>query len=169
MVRLVLTIPVSTTTTEWAFSAMKIVKTNLQNKMENDFLTDSLMLYIEKDIASTFSLDSIGDYFEDLKGHWVSFSQMIVLRNNSVSCLFFFFVGRWLYLNILRNNDFWVFVLVGSLLILYGCVFEIFSFAYLRRSPSPPPHPTWNLRSVPELNLLTYTNISCNSQSDLFL
>ena len=50
---------------------MKIVKTNLQNKMENDFLTDSLMLYIEKDIASTFSLDSIGDYFEDLKEHRV--------------------------------------------------------------------------------------------------
>ena len=29
--------------------------------MENDFLADSLMLYIENDIASTFSLDSIID------------------------------------------------------------------------------------------------------------
>ena len=45
--------------------------------MENDFLADSLMLYIENDIASTFSLDSIIDDsiiddsiiddFEDLK------------------------------------------------------------------------------------------------------
>ena len=35
--------------------------------MENDFLTDFLMLYIEKDIVSTFSLDSIIDDFEDLK------------------------------------------------------------------------------------------------------
>ena len=34
-------------------------------------------------------------------------------------------------LDILRNNDFWVFVLVDSLLILYGCVFEIFFFAFL--------------------------------------
>ena len=67
MVRLVLTLPVSTTTTERAFSAIKVVKTNLRNKMENDFLMDSLMLYIEKDIASTFSLDSIIDDFEDLK------------------------------------------------------------------------------------------------------
>ena len=67
--RLVLTLPVSTTTTKRAFSAMKVVKTNLRNKMENDFLTDSLMLYIEKDIASTFSLDSIVDDFEDLKEH----------------------------------------------------------------------------------------------------
>ena len=57
MVILVLTLPVSTTTTtERAFLAMKVVKTNLRNKMENDFLTDSLMLYIEKDIVSTFSL-----------------------------------------------------------------------------------------------------------------
>ena len=66
-VRLVLTLPVSTAITERAFSAMKVVKTNLRNKVENDFLTDSLMLYIENDIASTFSLDSIIDDFEDLK------------------------------------------------------------------------------------------------------
>ena len=59
-----LTLQVSTATTEQAFSIMKVVKTNLRNKMENDFLTDSLMLYIEKDITSTFSLDSIVD---DLK------------------------------------------------------------------------------------------------------
>ena len=74
MVRLVLTLPVSTATTEQAFSAMKVVKTNLRNKMENDFLTDSLMLYVEKDIASTFSLDSIVDDLEDLKERRVLFS-----------------------------------------------------------------------------------------------
>ena len=28
--------------------------------------------------------------------------------------------------SLLRNNDFWVFVLVDSLLTLYGCVFEFF-------------------------------------------
>ena len=48
MVRLVLTIPIYTATTERAFSVMKVVKTNLRNKMENDFLMDSLMLYIER-------------------------------------------------------------------------------------------------------------------------
>ena len=74
MVRLVLTLPISTATTKRAFSAMKAVKTNLQNKMKNDFLTDSLMLYIEKDIALTFSLDSIVDDFEDLKESRVPFS-----------------------------------------------------------------------------------------------
>ena len=67
MVRLVLTLPVSTTTIKRAFSAMKVVKIDLWNKMENDFLTDSFMLYIEKDITSTFNLDSIIDDFEHLK------------------------------------------------------------------------------------------------------
>ena len=42
--------------------------------MENDFLTDSLMLYIEKDIALTFSLDSVIDDFENLKQRQVPFS-----------------------------------------------------------------------------------------------
>ena len=74
MVRLVLTLPISTITTEWAFLAMKVVKTDIRNKMENDFLTDSLMLYIKKDIALTFSLDSIVDDFEDLKERRVLFS-----------------------------------------------------------------------------------------------
>ena len=74
IMRLVLTHPISTATTERVFSAMKVVKTNFQNKMENDFLTDSLMLYIEKDIASTFNLDSIVDDFEDLKERRVPFS-----------------------------------------------------------------------------------------------
>ena len=34
-------------------------------------------------------------------------------------------------IDILKNNDFWVFILVDSLLILYGCVFDFFFFAYL--------------------------------------
>ena len=50
------------------------------------------MLYIEKDIALIYSLDSIIDDFEDLKERQVPFSQMIVLRNNSISCLFVFVV-----------------------------------------------------------------------------
>ena len=74
MARFVLTLLVSITITKRAFSAMKVVKTNLQNKIENDFLTNSLMLYIENDIVSTFSLDSIIDDFEDLKEYQIPFS-----------------------------------------------------------------------------------------------
>ena len=70
---LLLTLPVSTATTEQAFSAMNIVKTRLRNKIEEKFLTDSLMLYIEKEIAATFSTDSIIDDFRDMKTQRVPF------------------------------------------------------------------------------------------------
>ncbi|XP_028065386.1 uncharacterized protein LOC114268406 [Camellia sinensis] len=51
VITLVLTLLVSTATTERSFSAMKIVKNRLRNKMEDKFLTDSLLVYIEKEIA----------------------------------------------------------------------------------------------------------------------
>ncbi|KAK5786125.1 hypothetical protein PVK06_040754 [Gossypium arboreum] len=51
IIRLVLTLPVSTTTTKRAFSAMKNVKTRLHNKMEDDFHSTYLVAYIEKEIA----------------------------------------------------------------------------------------------------------------------
>ncbi|CAH9105108.1 unnamed protein product, partial [Cuscuta epithymum] len=59
VIRLLLTLPVSTATTERAFSAMKIVKTCLRNKMEDDFLSTYLVTYIERDIARGFSVDSL--------------------------------------------------------------------------------------------------------------
>ncbi|KAI9200401.1 hypothetical protein LWI28_007195 [Acer negundo] len=46
LIRLVLTLSVSITTTEQAFSAMKLVKTPLRNKMDGDFLTDCMVIYI---------------------------------------------------------------------------------------------------------------------------
>ncbi|TYI14885.1 hypothetical protein ES332_A08G151200v1 [Gossypium tomentosum] len=49
LICLLLTIPVSTVTTERTFSVMKIVKTRLHNKMDNEFLTDNLAVYIERD------------------------------------------------------------------------------------------------------------------------
>ena len=47
-----LTLPVSSTTTERAFSAMNIIKNRLHDKMEDGFLMDSMILYIEKEIAA---------------------------------------------------------------------------------------------------------------------
>ena len=67
LIRLVLTLPVSTATTERAFSVMKLVKTPLRNKMEDDFLTDCMVIYIEREIADIIDLDSIIDEFDDVK------------------------------------------------------------------------------------------------------
>ena len=48
VVTLILTLPVSTSTTERSFSAMNIVKTTLRNKMKDNFLSDCILVYIEK-------------------------------------------------------------------------------------------------------------------------
>ena len=47
LIHLVLTLLVSTATIEQVFSAMKHVKTMLRNKIEEEFLTNSMMIYIE--------------------------------------------------------------------------------------------------------------------------
>jgi hypothetical protein len=38
---------------------MKIVKTRLLNRMENDFLVNYLIVYIEKEIVERFAIDMI--------------------------------------------------------------------------------------------------------------
>ncbi|KAH9801146.1 TTF-type domain-containing protein [Citrus sinensis] len=67
LIRLVLTLPVSTATTERAFSAMKLIKTTHRNKMENEFLSDCMVIYIEREIADNIDSDAIVDEFSFLK------------------------------------------------------------------------------------------------------
>ena len=52
LITLVLTLLVSIATVDRAFLAMNIIKNRLRNKMEDDFLMDSMILYIEKEIAA---------------------------------------------------------------------------------------------------------------------
>jgi hypothetical protein len=42
---------------------MNIIKIMLRNKIEDEFLTNSLMLYIEKEIVATLTTDLIIDDF----------------------------------------------------------------------------------------------------------
>jgi len=67
LIRLILILPVSTTTTERAFSAMKIVKTKLCNRMKDDFLANYLIVYIVKEIAERFTIDMIIEDFYSMK------------------------------------------------------------------------------------------------------
>ncbi|XP_073061942.1 uncharacterized protein [Primulina eburnea] len=67
LIRLVLTLPVSTATTERAFSGMKLLKTPLRNKMEQEYLNNAMVLYIEREIAHDIDIDYIIDRFDLLK------------------------------------------------------------------------------------------------------
>ncbi|KAL7591212.1 hypothetical protein Lser_V15G31691 [Lactuca serriola] len=68
VVQLILTLPVSTATTERGFSAMKIFKNRIRNKMSDDFLANNLVVYIEREIAENIDTKSVIDEFKDLKG-----------------------------------------------------------------------------------------------------
>ena len=52
---------------------MNVIKID-HNKMENDFLTDSMMLFVEMDISTIISTNSIIDNLKDLKKFRVCFS-----------------------------------------------------------------------------------------------
>ncbi|XVF78762.1 hypothetical protein PTKIN_Ptkin14bG0162000 [Pterospermum kingtungense] len=67
LIRLVMTLPVSTATTERAFSAMKLVKKSLWNKMDDDFLSSCMVIYIERELADSIGSESIIDIFYSLK------------------------------------------------------------------------------------------------------
>ncbi|KAF7825255.1 zinc finger MYM-type protein 1-like [Senna tora] len=67
LLRLILTLSVSIATTECAISALKIIKSRLRSKMEDDFLKDLMIVYIEKQIAEGFTTNTIIDDFYFLK------------------------------------------------------------------------------------------------------
>jgi hypothetical protein len=50
LITLALTLPVATASVERAFSAMNIIKTDLRNKMGDDWLNDLMICYVEKEI-----------------------------------------------------------------------------------------------------------------------
>ncbi|KAL9681826.1 hypothetical protein QQ045_013614 [Rhodiola kirilowii] len=62
IIELALVLPVATSTMERAFSAMKIVKTDLHNKIGDDFLTDFLVCYIERDVLKGIDNETIIRY-----------------------------------------------------------------------------------------------------------
>ena len=67
LIQLILTLYVLTITIEQAFSAIKIIKTRLYNRMEDDFILNYLIVYIEKEIAERFTIDMIIDDFYFMK------------------------------------------------------------------------------------------------------
>ena len=69
LIRLVLTLPVSTATAERAFLAMKLLKTRLRNRMEDELLADNMIVYIKKEIDGNFTMEMIMDEFYSMKNH----------------------------------------------------------------------------------------------------
>jgi hypothetical protein len=73
LLRLLLTLPVSTSSAEHAFSALKIIKTRLRNKMEDDFHTNNMIVHIEGELLEDYSYEDIINDFNDVKDRKVDF------------------------------------------------------------------------------------------------
>jgi hypothetical protein len=67
LIELALLLPVATATVERAFSAMKIIKTELRNKMTDGWLNDLMLCYIEREIFKGLDLQQIKKAFQNKK------------------------------------------------------------------------------------------------------
>ena len=66
LVELTLPLHVATASVEIVFSAMKDVKTDLRNRMGDDWLNDSLVIYIENEIFDFIDNELILNRFQNM-------------------------------------------------------------------------------------------------------
>ncbi|CAN6693287.1 unnamed protein product [Malus baccata var. baccata] len=67
LVTLALTLPVATATVERAFSAMKILKNRLRNRMGDQWMNDNMVIFIEREIFDGIGNDVVMQRFQNMK------------------------------------------------------------------------------------------------------
>ncbi|TVU40845.1 hypothetical protein EJB05_14325, partial [Eragrostis curvula] len=80
LIELILILPVATASVERAFSAFNIIKTDLRNKMGDEWLNDLMICYIEKEKFRSIGNERIIQEFEEMKKR-----QQLVPKNNLVA------------------------------------------------------------------------------------
>lgn len=66
LITLALVLPVATASVERAFSAMSIIKNRMRNRMGDQWMNDSLIVYLEKDIVKVIDNESIIQRFQKM-------------------------------------------------------------------------------------------------------
>ena len=72
-IQIALTIPVTSASCERSFSAMKLLKTHLRNKTEDDRLNDLEVLFVHKQRARLLDCDNLMDEFANAKNRRIQF------------------------------------------------------------------------------------------------
>jgi hypothetical protein len=72
LIELALILPVATATVERAFSAMNIIKTDRRNKMNDDWMNNSMICYIERDLFASIEDDKILKRFQGLRNRKIN-------------------------------------------------------------------------------------------------
>uniref|UniRef100_A0A0D3C1Q1 TTF-type domain-containing protein n=1 Tax=Brassica oleracea var. oleracea TaxID=109376 RepID=A0A0D3C1Q1_BRAOL len=72
LLKLVLTLPVATATVERCFSAMKIVKTSLRNRISDQFLNDCVICFVEKELFEKVTNDVVIKRFQKMESRRIN-------------------------------------------------------------------------------------------------
>lgn len=67
LLNLALILPIAITSVERCFSAMNIVKTDLRNRICDQFLNDCLVCFIEKELPSSITNDVVVERFQSIR------------------------------------------------------------------------------------------------------
>jgi len=67
LLKLVLVLPVTTAIVERVFSGMKIVKTSLHNRMGDQYMSNSLICYVEKEKILKVTNAAVVDRFKKMR------------------------------------------------------------------------------------------------------
>ncbi|XP_076903024.1 uncharacterized protein LOC143557965 [Bidens hawaiensis] len=86
LVELDLVLPVATATVERSFSTIKYIKNNLRNKMDDNFLTDSLLCYVEKDVFANVENEAVLQRFQAMGPVDYNYQLLHRLGKKSDSC-----------------------------------------------------------------------------------
>jgi len=77
LIELALILPVATATVERAFSAMNIIKTDRRNKMNDDWMNDSMICYIERDLFVSIEDDKILERFQGIRNRKINLPRKV--------------------------------------------------------------------------------------------
>jgi hypothetical protein len=78
LITLVLILPVATASVERVFSAMNLIKSDLRNKMGDDWLNDNLVVYMEKEIFEKIENEAILQRFQSMRSRRIQLSKITV-------------------------------------------------------------------------------------------
>ncbi|KAL8152041.1 hypothetical protein V2J09_021849 [Rumex salicifolius] len=79
LIELALVMPVATATVERVFFAMNFIKTDLHNKMGDEFLTDALVCYVERDIFKNIDNEVILQHFQNLERVTIGWETVVLV------------------------------------------------------------------------------------------
>ncbi|XP_022892030.1 zinc finger MYM-type protein 1-like [Olea europaea var. sylvestris] len=78
LLTLALILPVAIASVERAFSSMNLIKSDLRNKMEDEWLNDNLVVYLEKSIFKKLENEAILQRFQIMRPRRMQLSKFIV-------------------------------------------------------------------------------------------